>query len=39
MIDLTRLEQYKENNRLEVKKATGGLPGSIWETCSSFADQ
>lgn len=38
MIDLTEIERYKENNRLEAKKATGGLPKSIWESYSAFAN-
>ena len=38
MIDLKRFEQYREGNQLEVKRAAGGLPQSIWETYSSFAN-
>ena len=38
MIDLNKLDSYRESRCLEAKKALGGLPLSLWETYSAFAN-
>ena len=35
---LEDFDSYREDNRLEVKKAKGGLPNSLWDTYSSFCN-
>lgn len=36
--DIRKFDEYRENNCLEVKKAKGGLPDSIWDMYSSMAN-
>lgn len=36
--NIRKFDEYRENNRLEVKKTKGGLPDSLWETYSSMAN-
>ena len=38
VFDLSYFDEYREGNRLEVKKANGGLPNSLWDTYSSFSN-
>ncbi|MBW3093435.1 putative DNA binding domain-containing protein [Bifidobacterium sp. 82T10] len=38
MFDLQQLQYLREGNQLEAKEAAGGVPKSVWETYSAFAN-
>ena len=38
MFKIEKLNEYREDNRFEIKKAQHGLPNSLWDTYSSFAN-
>lgn len=38
LFNLSNFDSYRENNRLEVKAANGGLPGTLWYSYSSLAN-
>lgn len=38
VFDLSEFDSYRENNRLEVKKAEGGLPRNLWDSYSALAN-
>ena len=38
MFALSKFDEYREDNRREVKRATENLPVSLWDTYSAFAN-
>ena len=38
VFDLSKFDEYREDNRREVKKSNIGLPISLWDTYSAFAN-
>ena len=38
IIDLERIDEYREDNQIEAKAAQGGLPETFWDSYSAFAN-
>ena len=38
ILQLDRLEEYREGNQIELKAAQGGLPDTLWDSYSAFAN-
>ena len=38
ILELDRIEEYRENNMLEAKAAQGGMPDTLWDSYSAFAN-
>ena len=38
IIDLERIDEYREDNQIEAKAAQGGLPDTLWDSYSAFAN-
>ena len=38
ILQLERLEEYHEGNQLEAKAAQGGMPNTLWDSYSAFAN-
>lgn len=38
ILELNKLEEYREGNQLEAKAAQGGMPDTLWDSYSAFAN-
>ena len=38
LLQLDRIEEYREGNQLEAKAAQGGMPDTLWDSYSAFAN-
>ena len=38
ILEPNKLEEYREGNQLEAKAAQGGMPDTLWDSYSAFAN-